>query len=48
MRHVTVKGDNSLLFRKLNEMNVMHRVIMTGVSLYIRPLVELTFLFRPH
>lgn len=33
MRHVTVKGDNSLLFRKLNEMNVMHRVIMTGTPL---------------
>ncbi|KAL4070788.1 hypothetical protein J3A83DRAFT_4245468 [Scleroderma citrinum] len=28
-----LKGDNSLLFRKLNELNVMHRVIMTGTPL---------------
>ncbi|KAI6007186.1 SNF2 family N-terminal domain-containing protein [Pisolithus albus] len=28
-----LKSDTSLLFRKLNELNVMHRVIMTGTPL---------------
>jgi hypothetical protein len=27
-----VKNDHGLLFKKLNELNVSHRVIMTGVS----------------
>lgn len=28
-----VKNDSSLLFRKLNELHTVHRIIMTGVSL---------------
>lgn len=29
---IAVKSDNSLLFRKLNELRSNHRIIMTGVS----------------
>ena len=28
---VAVNNDNSLLFKKLNDLTVMHRIIMTGV-----------------
>jgi chromodomain-helicase-DNA-binding protein 4 len=28
---ITVKNDNSLLFKKLKELTVIHRIIMTGV-----------------
>jgi len=31
-----VKSDSSLLFKKLNELNICHRVIMTGVGGLIR------------
>lgn len=30
--HSIVKSDSSLLFRKLNELHTVHRIIMTGVS----------------
>lgn len=34
--HLAVKNDGSLLFKKLNELNTIHRIIMTGVrSLYL-------------
>jgi chromodomain-helicase-DNA-binding protein 4 len=29
-----VKNDSSLLFKKLNELNSIHRIIMTGVSCF--------------
>jgi hypothetical protein len=28
----TVKSDSSLLFKKLRELNTVHRIILTGVS----------------
>lgn len=31
---VSVKSDSSLLFKKLNELNTLHRIIMTGVCNY--------------
>lgn len=32
----SVKNDNSLLFKKLKELNSIHRIIMTGVSYFLR------------
>jgi SNF2 family DNA or RNA helicase len=31
----TVKSDASLLFKKLNDLSTVHRVIMTGVGLFV-------------
>jgi hypothetical protein len=31
-RLLVVKSDSSLLFKRLNELNSIHRIIMTGVS----------------
>lgn len=28
---IVVKSDTSLLFRKLKELNILHRIILTGV-----------------
>lgn len=39
-----LKSDSSLLFRKLNELNSMHRIIMTGVSNF-RCLIRLGLTF---
>lgn len=33
--HVVVKNDSSLIFKRLNELKSCHRVIMTGVRVYL-------------
>ena len=33
---MVVKNDASLTFKRLKELNTLHRIIMTGVSSYIR------------
>lgn len=39
--YVSVKNNNSLLFNKLNELNSIHRIIMTGVSFIAFPSLSL-------
>jgi len=39
-----VNNDNSLLFKKLKELNALHRIIMTGVRVSsLLPKTPLTF-----
>ena len=38
----TVKSDTGLLFKKLNELNTIHRILLTGVRQYFCALPRLT------
>jgi hypothetical protein len=44
---LVVKNDHGLLFKKLNELNVSHRIIMTGVRARLESLAD-TIPTHPH
>lgn len=45
-QQLSVKSDSSLLFKKLNEMNSAHRIIMTGVGLKFCTVIEAEWRIR--